>query len=60
MRKSFNVMANVGKVRHMVNFHDGKQTPRDGSPFFDVRTFSNKRARDRFTAQLLKEGYSET
>jgi hypothetical protein len=34
--KQFNEMQNVGKVKYLVNFHDGVKAHRDGSPFFDV------------------------
>ena len=58
--KTFNTMDNIGKVKYVVNFHDGKQKHRDGSNFFDIRTFKNKKKREIFIKDLLKNGYTET
>jgi hypothetical protein len=52
-------MDNVGSTRYLVNFHDGVKTHRDGSPFYDIRLFSNKRKRNQFLAQLRRDGYTE-
>lgn len=57
--KTFNTMENVGKVRHVVSFHDGVKTHKDNSPFFDVRTFSRKRDAQRLVRDLKKAGYTE-
>ena len=47
----------IGKVKYLVNFHDGVKTHRDGSPFFDARTFRNKRKLASFIADLEARGY---
>jgi hypothetical protein len=55
--KQFNEMQNVGKVKYLVNFHDGVKAHRDGSPFFDIRTFTSKRDKDKFVTGLKRQGY---
>jgi hypothetical protein len=55
----FHTLANIGKVRHAVSYHDGLKTHADGSPFFDLATMRNKRARDAFCKRLRMLGYVE-
>jgi hypothetical protein len=55
--KKFSVLDNVGKVRYTVSFHDGVKTHGDGSPFYDIRLFRNKRKRDGFVKSLLAQGF---
>ena len=55
--KRYNIMENVGKVKYLINFHDGVKTHTDGSPFYDIRTFKNKVDLSKFEQKLLKEGY---
>ena len=55
--KTFSTMENVGKVRHLVSFHDGVKTHKDNSPFFDVRTFTRKCDARRFVSGLVADGY---
>jgi hypothetical protein len=43
----------------VVNHHDGVQTHKDGSPFFGIALFSNKRKKDRFVKGLRQQGYKE-
>lgn len=59
MPKVFYVQNNIGKVRYVINFHDGIQTHKDGSPFFGIQTFKNKKKRDTFIKKLITEGYKE-
>lgn len=54
----YNEMSNVGTARYVVNFHDGEKTHPDGSAFFDLRVFQNKRAKDAFIASLIARGYT--
>ena len=39
----YNLRYNIGKAKYVVNFHDGKKTHKDGSKFFDIQIFSNKK-----------------
>lgn len=57
--KTYYTQTNVGTARHTVSFHDGQKAHHDGSPFFDIRIFSNKRKRDSFCRELRKVGYTE-
>ena len=57
--KTFNVMYGIGKAKYVVNFHDGVQTHKDGSPFFDIMIFKNKKALGAFTNELRGQGYAE-
>lgn len=55
--KEFSETQNVGKVRYVVSHHNGAKLHKDGSPFFDVATFQNKRKKARFVKGLLASGY---
>lgn len=57
--KTFNLMHNVGTVKYLVSFHDGEKKHDDGSPFFDIRSFSSKRKADSFMKELKSKGYTE-
>lgn len=59
MAKVFNTMYGVGKAKYVVNFHDGVQTHKDGSPFFGIATFKNKKKFEGFQKELIENGYSE-
>ena len=50
-------MYNVGKVKYVVNFHDGVKTHKDGSDFFDIECFKNKNSFMKFVKDLEKQGY---
>lgn len=55
--KQFNTKENVGKAKYVVNYHDGNKSHADGSPFFDIAIFSNKKKRDKFVRELSSQGY---
>lgn len=57
MNKVYYVMQNVGTVKYLLNFHDGVKTHKDGSPFFDIATFKNKKLLNNRVKELHKEGY---
>lgn len=59
MRKNYYLMDNVGSTKYTVNFHDGVNTHKDGSPFYDIQLFKNKKKRDAFVKELCKTGYME-
>ena len=56
-KKDFYVTSNVGKAKYVVSFHDGVQAHDDGSPFYDIKICSTKRALNSFIHKLLREGY---
>ena len=55
--KTFNIQNNVGKSKYVVNFHDGIKTHKDGSLFFDICIFKNKKKLNIFVNSLILEGY---
>lgn len=58
-QKTYNIQYNIGSVRYVVNYHDGIKTYKDGSPFYDLATFSNKKKMNDFIRHLKAEGYTE-
>jgi hypothetical protein len=56
--KVFNEQSNIGKAKYVVNFHDGAAQHKDGSPFFDMRIFTNKVKKHTFVTLLKKQGYT--
>ncbi len=55
----FYIQHNIGKVRFVVNYHDGQKTHQDGSDFFDVALFNNERKFEAFVRGLRNKGYVE-
>lgn len=58
-KKRYYIQDNIGRAKYTVNFHNGTSTHDDGSDFFDIRIFHNKRERDAFVKQLNSSGYHE-
>lgn len=56
--KLYNINYNIGRVKYVVNFHDGIKKYKDGSNFYDIRLFSNKKKMNAFVYELLKDGYT--
>jgi len=59
MKKCFYLLDGIGKAKYTVNFHDGHSKHKDGSDFFDMKIFRNKRIRDQFIRNLVRDGYKE-
>jgi len=59
MAKTFYTGYRVGSRtgRYTVSFYDGVKTHEDGSQFFDLEMFSNKKDFTQFLKDLEKEGY---
>lgn len=55
--KRFRIMYNIGRCKYVVYYHNGEKKHKDGSDFFDLEIFSNKKKLNEFTKQLTKEGY---
>lgn len=55
--KLYNLMYNVGSAKYVINYHNGKDFHKDGSKFFGILLFSNKRKFEKAEKQLLKDGY---
>lgn len=58
--KQFYTRDNIGKAKYTINFHDGKDTHKDGSPFFGILIFRNKKKYNQKISQMKKEGYLQT
>jgi len=59
-RKSFYTMDNVGKRgNYTINAYDGKATHKDGSPFYDIRIFRDKKKYQTAMKDLTSKGYVE-
>ena len=56
--KLYNINYNIGRVKYVVNFHDGIKKYKDGSIFYDIMLFSNKKKMNAFVSELLKDGYT--
>ena len=57
-KKLYYIMNNVGRAKYTVNAHDGKSFHKDGSDFYGIDIFSNKKKRDAFIKSLEEEGYT--
>lgn len=57
--KRFYVQYNVGTVKYLVNYHDGIKKHSDGSDFFDISLFNNKKKLAKFIRNLKNNGYVE-
>ena len=57
--KTFNTMQGVGKAKYVVNHHNGIDTNKDGSPFYDCSIFKNKRSFTDYCTKLKEQGYIE-
>jgi len=58
-RKRFYQQDGIGKSKYTISFHDGKQTHKDGSDFYGIRTFKSKPELEKFRKELLSKGYKE-
>jgi hypothetical protein len=56
-KKTYYRMDNIGKSKYSINFHDGVQTHKDGSKFYDIRIFKNKPGMEAFIRELHDKGY---
>lgn len=54
----YNIQQNIGRSKYIVNFHCGAKH-KDGSEFWDIRIFSNKKKMNTFIKELKTEGYLE-
>ncbi len=59
--KKFYVQTSIGKAKYIVNLYpDGALTHPDGSEFWGIRIFSNKRKLEKFIKGLRAAGYEES
>jgi hypothetical protein len=57
--KKFYVQYGIGMAKYVVNHHDGIKKHDDGSSFYDIELFKNKKKLKEFVDNLKKEGYTE-
>jgi len=57
--RRFAVQYGIGKAKYVVNFHDGVKKHGDGSDFFDIAIFKNKKKLNAFIKSLASDGYKE-
>ena len=58
-QKKYNTQYNVGKAKYVVNYYDGIKNHKDGSNFYDIAIFKNKKDFEAFLTKLSKDGYRE-
>jgi hypothetical protein len=58
--KIFNVRYNIGKARYVISYHDGIKTHNDGSRFYDLCIFKNKKNLNKYITFLKSTGYIES
>ena len=58
--KKFYCMNNIGKAKYTVNYHNGVEIHKDGSPFYSIAIFRNKKKLANFKKKLILEGYTES
>jgi len=57
--KRYNLKYNVGTIKYLVSYHNGVKKHSDGSDFFDVKIFKNKKKLKIFTDDLRNNRYIE-
>lgn len=57
--KVFYQQDNIGKAKYTISSHDGVQTHKDGSPFYGINIFHNKKDLADHRKKLISEGYTE-
>jgi hypothetical protein len=57
--KKFLIQHNIGHAKYVVSYHDGIKKYDDGSDFYDIRIFKNKKILNTFVAGLKNDGYTE-
>lgn len=58
--KKYYLLDNVGTAKYTVNYHDGESKHKDGSEFFHMRIFRNKKDVTKFVSDLHRQGYVPT
>jgi len=57
--KTFNIQLNIGMAKYLVNYHNGIDTHKDGSPRFAGIICKSKKELTRITKGLTLNGYVE-
>ena len=59
MNKIFYTQNNIGHAKYCVSCHDGIHKHPDGSDFYDIAIFKNKKKLNVYINNLLSNGYKE-
>ena len=57
--KTYYRQDNIGKAKYTISYHDGIEKHKDGSPFFAIAIFKNKKKLNTFIKKLVLKGYTE-
>ena len=57
-KKLMYLQYNIGKVKYAINYHNGVSTYKDGSPFYGIMIFSNKKKFETAQKELVNQGYT--
>ena len=57
---NFHTTDNIGSVKYTISYFDGVQKHKDGSDFYGIKCFSNKKKYQSAIKALLKIGYTQT
>jgi len=57
MIKNYYEQHGIGRAKYTVSFHDGIKAHQDGSPFYDIAIFKNKKDLASFIAKLEAAGF---
>lgn len=57
MVKNYCIKYNIGRAKYCLSFYDGVSTHGDGSAFYNIAIFKNKKALAQKEKDLLSEGY---
>jgi hypothetical protein len=55
--KKYSIMYNIGTIKYLVNYYDGIKKHNDGSRFYDIAIFKNKKLLNKFIENLQKNNY---
>jgi len=58
-KKVYFTMDNLGSAKYSVSFYDGKKTHPDGSDFYGLHLFKNKKKYEAYIKELKSQGYTE-
>jgi len=57
--KEFRTQNNIGRAKYTISTHNGIDTHKDGSKFFGIEIFSNKKKFEARQKELLAERYTQ-
>ena len=57
--KAFRQEPQIGRVKYPISFHDGITKNNDGSDFWGIACFNNKKKAQAYVKKLKANGYKE-